>query len=414
MRVSKLFTKTIKENPKDEVSVNAQLLIRAGFIDKLMSGAYTYLPLGLRVFKKIENIIRKEMEEIDGQEILMPSLHPKSNWETTGRWETEDNLFRFTSYYSKIEYALGSTHEEIISPLMKKFIFSYKDLPRYVFQIQNKFRDEKRAKSGILRGREFFMKDLYSFHADEKDLDDYYEKAKESYKRIFEKVGLGKTTYLTFASGGSFSKYSHEFQTLTPSGEDVIYLCEKCSIAINKEIIEDQNKCPECGSSDLKEKKSVEVGNVFKLKNKYSSPFDLKYKAADGSEKDVLMGCYGIGLGRLLGTIVEVYHDEKGIVWPLNTAPYRVHLLNLNPQNSDVLKNAEEIYADLQKREVEVLYDDRRDIGAGEKFAEADLIGIPLRVVVSEKTVKEGKFEVKKREEEKAYLISAEEFLKLI
>ena len=245
MRQSQLFTKTKKESPKDEEAINAQLLIRAGYIDKLMAGVYTYLPLGLRTLKNIETIIREEMESVDGQEILMPSLQPKANWETTGRWDGLDNLFRFTSHYSKIEYALGATHEEIISPLMGKFIFSYKDLPTAVFQFQNKFRDEKRAKSGILRGREFIMKDLYSFHIDEADLDDYYTRVKNAYTRIFERAGIGGITYYTYASGGTFAKYSHEFQTVCAAGEDTIHICDACNIAINEEIIGEQPVCPE-------------------------------------------------------------------------------------------------------------------------------------------------------------------------
>jgi len=265
MLQSQLFTKTKKEAPKGEEAINAQLLIRAGFIDKLMAGVYTFLPLGMRVIKKIENIIREEMNAIGGQEILMPALQPKANWETTGRWKTYDALFRFTSHYSKNEYALGPTHEEIVSPLAKNFILSYKDLPVYVFQIQNKFRDEKRVKSGLLRGREFFMKDLYSFHKDEKDLDEYYEKAKQAYFNVFNRAGIDDSTFLTFASGGSFSKYSHEFQTLSEAGEDRIYICEKCKVAVNKEIIEEQGICPECGNKNLKEEKAIEVGNIFKL-----------------------------------------------------------------------------------------------------------------------------------------------------
>ncbi|MCL5004366.1 MAG: His/Gly/Thr/Pro-type tRNA ligase C-terminal domain-containing protein [Patescibacteria group bacterium] len=412
MLQSDLFTKTRREAPKDEEAINAQLLIRAGFIDKLQAGVYTFLPLGLRVFKKIENIIRKEMEALGGQEILMPSLQPKSSWTQTGRWETYDSLFRFISHYSKIEYALGPTHEEIISPLLGKFIFSYKDLPKYAFQIQNKFRDEKRAKSGLLRGREFFMKDLYSFHKDEADMDKYYEKAKKSYDKIFKAVGLGKLTYLTFASGGTFSKYSHEFQTLTPAGEDIIFICDKCKIAVNKEIIGEQNVCPQCGNKNLKQEKAVEVGNIFKLKTKYSTPFNLKYKDEKGAGKDVIMGCYGIGLNRLMGTIVEVYHDEKGIIWPESVAPFKAHLLNLAVNNKKITAFADKIYNSLQKAGVEVLYDDRNDISAGEKFKDADLIGIPYRLVISEKAG--GKIEIKKRNENKAKLVDEKELIKIL
>ena len=412
MRQSQLFTKTRKEAPKDEESKNAQLLIRAGYVDKLMAGAYTFLPLGFRVFKNIENIIREEMQAFGAQEILMPSLQPKENWVATGRWDALDNLFRFTSHYSKNEYALGATHEEIISPLMKDFLFSYKDMPVGVFQIQNKFRDEKRAKSGLLRGREFFMKDLYSFHANEEDMDAYYLKVKDAYIRIFERAGLGDITYFTYASGGTFSKYSHEFQTLTDAGEDIIYICDHCKVAINDEIITEQSTCPECGNADLRKEKAVEVGNIFKLKTKYSSVFGLNYKDMENAECAVIMGCYGIGLNRLMGTIVEAYHDEYGIIWPESVAPYRVHLVNLHVHNEETSAFAEEIYAALQGAGVAVLYDDRREAGIGEKLKDSDLIGIPLRAIVSEKNG--AQIEVKKRKESAAHMVTKEQLLGLL
>lgn len=405
MRQSQLFTKTQKEAPKDEVSMNAKLLIRAGFIDKLMAGVYTILPLGLLVMKKIENIIREEMNAIQGQEIFMPTLQPKENWETTGRWSTMDDLYKVKDSTGK-EMALGPTHEEVVVPLMEKYLNSYRDLPFYVYQFQNKFRMELRAKSGILRGREFIMKDLYSFHLDEKDLDDYYEKAKTAYFKIFQRVGLGEQTYLTFSSGGSFSKYSHEFQTVTPAGEDVIYVCHKCKLAINKEIKNETEKCPDCGSGDFKEEKAIEVGNIFKLKNKYSAPFGLKITNEKGEKKEVTMGCYGIGLGRLMGTIVEIYHDEKGIIWPEVVAPFRVHLLNLGQK-----EEAEKIYQELTDKKIEVLYDDR-EASAGEKFADADLVGIPWRVVVSQKSLEKGGLEIKERKEEKTEILKIGELLK--
>ena len=412
MYQSKLFTKTRREAPKDEESINAQLLIRAGYIDKLMAGVYTFLPLGLRVFKKIENIIRAEMVELGGQEILMPSLQPKSNWETTGRWDTLDSLIKFTTFYTKNEYALGPTHEEVVAPLLKKFILSYKDLPAAVFQIQNKFRDEKRARSGLIRGREFFMKDLYSFHKDEKDLDDYYGKASKAYEKIFKKAGLGDLTHLTYASGGSFSKYSHEFQTLAETGEDTIYVCSKCRTAVNKEIISEQNICPKCGNKELEEKRSIEVGNIFKLSTKYSKPFGLVYKDESGNENDVIMGCYGIGINRLMGTIAEIFNDDKGIIWPESVAPFSVHLLNLKPENTELKEFADKIYDDLQRQNIEVLYDDRKEASAGEKFADSDLIGIPLRAVISEKAG--DKIEIKKRSEKEIRLVTKAEFIKLI
>lgn len=404
MKQSKLFTKTKKEAPKDEVSVNAQLLIRAGFADKLMAGVYTFLPLGLRVMEKIENIIREEMNAIGGQEISMPALQPKENWMTTGRWETMDDLYKIKDASDR-EFALGSTHEEVIAPLMKKFVSSYKDLPLYAYQFQNKFRMELRAKSGLLRGREFLMKDLYSFHLTEEDLDEYYEKAKEAYWEIFEKFGIKNKTHLAFASGGSFSKYSHEFQTISEAGEDIIYICNKCGLAVNKEIKPETEKCPECGESDFREEKAIETGNIFKLMNKYSKPFNLTVADEKGEQKEVLMGCYGIGLSRAMGTIVEIFHDEKGMIWPEAVAPFRVHLLSLGKN-----EEAEKIYQELSEKGIEVLFDDR-ELSAGEKFADADLIGIPYRVVVSEKALKAGGVEVKKRNEEKNEIVEVEKLV---
>ena len=407
MKQSQLFTKTVKELPKDEASYNAQALIRAGFIDKLAAGVYSFLPLGWRVINKIQNIIREEMTAIDGQEINMPSLAPKENWQATGRFETLDVLFKLAGSDEK-EYVLNPTHEEVVTPLAKKFINSYRELPMSVFQIQNKFRNEKRAKSGLLRGREFLMKDLYSFHTNQEDLDLYYERAIVAYNNIFKRFGLGDKTYLTFASGGSFSKYSHEFQTLTEAGEDIIYTCEACKMAVNKEIIDDQDSCPKCGNKNLQETKAVEAGNIFKLGTKYSEPFDLKYQDKDGEKKTVIMGCYGLGISRALGTIVEVCHDEKGIIWPEEVAPFKIHLLSLNEN-----EEAGKVYESLQKAGVEVLYDDR-DLSAGEKFADADLIGCPYRVVISRKSLAAGGLEVKKRAEDTASIIPLTELVNYV
>ena len=402
MKQSKLFTKTIKKAPKDEISLNAQYLIRGGFIDKLMAGVYTLLPLGFRVFKKIENIIREEMNAVGGQELFMPTLHPKENWEKTGRWDNLDVLFRFKTYYSKLDMILGPTHEEVVTPLLKKFISSYNDLPIAVYHIQNKFRDEKRAKSGLLRGREFIMKDLYSFHRNQECLDEYYEKVKQAYNNIFNRCGIGDLTHVTYASGGTFSKYSHEFQTLCKSGEDLIHVCNNCNIAINNEILIDQNnECPECKSSDLRKEKSTEVGNIFKLGNKFSKLFDLSYTDENSKKHEVIMGCFGIGLQRLMGTIVEALNDDKGIIWPEAVAPFKIHLLNLMEDK----KEADGIYEEMIKNKIEVLYDDRDDKSAGEKFANADLIGIPYRVIVSNKTIKEDSVEIKKRNSDKPELV---------
>lgn len=409
MRQSQLFTKTRKEAPADEVAKNAKLLIRAGFVDKLQAGVHTYLPLGLRVLKKIENIIREEMDSAGGQEIFMPSLQPKENWLATGRWDTMDDLYKVSDTSGR-ENALGPTHEEVVVPLVKQFVSSYRDLPFSAYQFQNKFRMELRAKSGILRGREFIMKDMYSFHKDEADMAAYYEKMKNVYARVFERVGIGAKTFLTFASGGSFSKYSHEFQTVTLAGEDTIYICDKCKIAVNKEIIDDQrNACPECGGKNLRVETSVEVGNIFELKTKYSAPFNLSYKDEQGKDQTVVMGCYGIGLGRVLGTVVEVLGDEKGLVWPETISPFSVHLVEIGSAGDAIVRaEAQKLYEELSISGVEVLWDDR-DIRAGEKFAESDLLGIPLRVIVSEKTLTQGTFEVKNRATGEVSMISRED-----
>ncbi len=408
MRYSQIFGKTSKTISSDEDSINAKFLIQAGYISKQMAGVYNYLPLGLRVLNKIQNIIREEMNAVGANEILMPTLTQEENYKTTGR-DGMDILFRTTGP-SEAVYFLNPTHEEIVTPLVKKYTFSYQDLPQAVYQIQNKFRNEPRAKSGILRGREFNMKDLYSFHVDEADLDKYYEKVKQAYFKAYERLGLEEKTVLTFASGGVFSKYSHEFQTLCESGEDTIYLCEKCKVAINKEIIEEQKTCPECGNVDLKEKKGIEVGNIFKLRTRFSEPFGFNYADKDGKEHLVEMGCYGMGPSRIMGTLVEVSHDNKGIIWPETVAPFKYHLVVLGGDEL-VRKSAEELYTQLCYLGLEVLYDDREGPTAGEKFADADLIGIPHRLVVSKKTLAEESLEYKARSGESAKLIKISDFL---
>jgi prolyl-tRNA synthetase len=413
MRQSQLFGKTIRQAPKDEITANSQLLMRGGFIDKLAAGIYTLLPLGYIVVEKLGRIIREAMTNAGGQELTMPVLHPRENWEKTNRWRKMDVLFHLKSRNGEREYALGPTHEEVITPLAKKYIQTYKDLPFYLFQIQTKMRDEKRAKSGLIRCREFLMKDLYSFHADEKDLDEYYEKMKEVYGQIFKKAGIGESTFLTFASGGTFSKFSHEFQTIASAGEDVIYICQDCHQAVNREIKSEIKNCPNCRGQDFKEEKAVEVGNIFKLKAKFSEPFGLSFLDKDGARRPIQMGCYGIGLGRLMATIVEVCHDEKGIVWPKEVAPYSVHLVGLG-NTEKVKKTAEKLYQGLQQAGIEVLYDDRFDKTAGEKFIDADLIGIPLRLVASERTLAQNSVEFKERAETKTELVSLSESIKEI
>ncbi len=409
MLQSRLFTKTRKEAPKDEISGNASLLARAGFVDKLQAGVYSFLPLGFNVLKNIERIIREELDKVGGQEILMPALHPKEIWQKTGRWDTLNILYKITDQSGR-ESALGPTHEEVVVPLVKNFVNSYKDLPFSVYQFQNKFRMEPRAKSGILRGREFLMKDMYSFHRDEDGLNKFYEKMKNVYFKIFKRMGIGSKTHFTFASGGSFSKYSHEFQTITPVGEDVIYVCESCRAAINKEIRPEQADCPDCGGKNFKEEKSIEVGNIFELKTKFSQPFDLSFRDEKGKKAPVIMGCYGIGLGRAMGTIAEVLSDENGLNWPEEVAPHKFHLVELNGKGTR--KKAASLYKALLSAGKSVLYDDR-DLSAGKKFADADLIGIPYRIIVSEQTLKNGKFELKQRNTGKVKMLTLSELLKI-
>lgn len=417
MKQSNLFYKTSKEVSNDAEAISHKLLLRAGFIDQLMAGVYTFLPLGYMVLRNIEKIIRKNMESApaNGQEILMPVLQPKENWQKTGRWDNFDALFKIKGNNDK-EYALGPTHEEVVVPLAKKVVFSYKDLPFSLFQIQTKFRDELRAKSGILRTKEFLMKDLYSFHATQEDLDKYYEKMIKVYLNIFKECGIYKPgknpiTYRTLASGGTFSKYSHEFQTITDSGEDTIHICQKCAIAVNNDIKPEQKNCPNCGSNSFKTAKTVEVGNIFKLGTKYSLPFNLLFRDKDGKEKPVIMGCYGIGLSRAMGAVVETNHDSKGIVWPETLSPFYYHLIPVE-NTKKVRDEAEKLYQSLQKKCVDVLYDDRKYKSAGEKFAEADLIGITWRIVISEKTISKKSLELKRRNSDKVELVKIKDFLK--
>ena len=412
MKQSTLFTKTRKEAPKDEVSKNAQLLIRAGYIHKEMAGVYAFLPLGLKVLKKIENIIREEMNAIGGQEISMTALQDKSLWEKTGRWNDDvvDNWFK-SKLVTGTEVGIANTHEEPITNVLAEYVSSYKDLPLYVYQFQTKFRNELRAKSGIMRVREFLMKDLYSFSKNEEEFKDFYEKCATAYGKVFDRVGLGEHTFRTVAAGGSFTTgITDEFQTISNAGEDIIYVDKNKKIAINKEVYTDENILKYgLVKSDLVEEKSIEVGNIFPLGSKYPDALGLKIKDENGVEQSVIMGSYGIGLGRLMGTIVEVLSDEKGIVWPESVAPFKVHLISLGTDEK-VKSEAERLYKILTEKGVEVLWDDR-DLRPGEKFADSDLIGIPYRVVISSKTIEAGKFEVRGRTENEASMLTEEELL---
>ncbi len=393
MRQSKLFTRTRREAPAGEVAKNAQLLVRAGYIHKEMAGVYSYLPLGRRVLTRIENIVREEMDAIGGQEIRMATLHPSENWKTTGGWDGVDVLFKIQSRTEK-EYALGQSEEEIVTPIAQEFVTSYKDLPVALYQIGQKYRDELRAKSGIMRGREFGMKDMYSFHETQEDFERFYQIVKEAYFRIYARCGL--TAKVTEASGGNFSeKISYEFMVLTDAGEDDIVFCDACEFCANAEVaqVKAGDVCPRCGKGSVQAARASEAGNVFDLGQKYPKAFGFTYKDKEGKARMPVMGCYGLGTTRLMGILVEIFADEKGIVWPESVAPFSVHLVSLGQSGDEIAKTADALYEDLTKAGVEVLYDDR-DARAGEKFAESDLLGIPHRVVVGKDAAATGIFEV--------------------
>ncbi len=415
MRQSQLFTKTRREAPKDEVAENAKLLIRAGFISKELAGVYTFLPLGLIVLEKIKNIIREEMNAVGGLEVQMTTLQNPELYEKTNRWDDEvvDNWFK-TELKSGGKLGLGLTHEEAITAMLVGHVSSYKDLPMSVYQIQKKFRNEIRAKSGIMRGREFTMKDLYSFHANEEDLNDYYDKVKGAYERVFERVGLGELTYFTFASGGIFSKYSHEFQTLSEAGEDTIYVNEEKKFAINKEVLDEEILAEfGIGMDDLVEKKAIETGNIFKLGTRYTEPLGLKFIDENGETKPAIGASYGLGVDRLMGTIAEVMSDDRGLVWPRNIAPFTVHLVALGTEGGEAYTEAEDLYRVFSELGIEVLFDDR-NLGAGEKFADADLLGMPYRVIVSDKTLASGGFELKERQSGEVRMVNLEELIEIV
>ena len=405
MRSSQLFTKSSKTHPADEMTKNAQLLIQAGFINKEMAGVYTYLPLGKRVLDNIIQIIREEMDAIGGNEISLTALQPKDVWETSGRWSDDvmDVWFK-TKLANGSDLGLAPTHEEPLTQLMKRFISSYKDLPVYPYQFQIKFRNELRSKSGLMRGREFWMKDLYSFSKNQQEHDEFYEKISEAYDRVYDRLGIGDITYKTFASGGSFSKYSHEYQTLSDVGEDTIYVHKGKKLAINKEVY-----TPEVladlgvNEDELEELKAVEVGNIFTLGTRFSDPLQLYYADENGAQQPVIMGSYGIGPSRLMGLLAEHFADANGLVWPEAVAPFTVSLVQIGNEES-VVKLAQSTYDELTARGISVLWDDR-DTRPGEKFADADLYGIPYRVVVSNKTVASGQYEVKKRTESDATMV---------
>lgn len=408
MRLSKTFVKTLREAPKDETAKNGALLVRAGFVHKEMAGVYDYLPLGIKVIEKIKTIVREELNRLGCEEVLLSTLQNPEPWEKTGRFSDQEvDIWFKTELSSGGTLGLAPTHEEPITNLMKTYISSYKDLPLYIYQFQTKFRNELRAKSGILRGREFLMKDLYSFHTSEADLDDFYTKVEGAYMRIFDRVGLGDSTFKTFASGGIFSKYSHEYQTFLPVGEDTVYYNADKSLVFNKEVFNDE-VLSEFGVSreDFSEAAAAEVGNIFKLKFKYSEPLDLDYIDESNRSKVVYMGCYGLGVSRLMGVIAEKFADEKGLVWSEEVAPYKIHLVGIGENG---VAEAERFYAE---HEDMILFDDR-DKRPGEKFADAELIGLPLRVVISDKTLTDGEVEVTERKSGQIRRVGLKELAKL-
>lgn len=410
MRTTQLFTRTSKTAPADEVAKNAQLLIRAGYVHKEMAGVYAYLPLGLRVVEKIKQVVREEMNAIDSNELIMTGLQRKDVWEKTGRWSDEavDIWFK-TKLQDETELGLGWSHEEPIVEMLKAHVKSYKDLPISLYQFQTKMRNELRAKSGIMRGREFVMKDMYSFHASAEELGVYYQQTIEAYNRVYKRLGIGDDTYVTFASGGAFTKFSHEFQTICDAGEDIIYLHREKNIAVNEEVIDDAVKELGISRDELEKVKTAEVGNIFNFGAQKTDEMGLKFTSAEGQQSSIYMGSYGIGITRVMGVIVEKFADDKGIVWPEAVAPYRVYLATIG----DVTEQAEALYKELTAKGVEVLYDDR-DARPGDKFADADLLGIPHRVVLSPKLVEQNSFEYKARSGDESQLLTRDELVAIL
>lgn len=410
MRVTNLFTKTTKNIPTDETSKNAQLLIRAGFVYKEMSGVYTYLPLGKRVLDKIIQIIREEMDAVGGNEMSLTALQQKDTWVASGRWDDKafDVWFK-TKLANGSEVGLAPTHEEPLTKIMKNFIHSYKDLPVYPYQFQIKFRNELRSKSGLMRGREFWMKDLYNFSRNREEHEVFYEIMAQAYDKVYERLGIGDITYRTFASGGSFSKYSHEFQTISDVGEDKIYVHEGKKIAINQEVYNDE-VLADLGieKSELVEKTAVEVGNIFTLGTKFSDAMGLKYTDEDGESKSVFMGSYGIGPSRIMGLLAEHFSDEKGLIWPENVAPFKVYLVRIGGEAA--VAHADELYDELTTKGVEVLYDDR-DVHPGQKFTDSELYGIPYRVTVSDRMLDSNTYELVERKNDQKKLLTREQLL---
>ena len=406
--MTNLFTRTLKQAPADEVAKNAQLLIRAGYVYKVMAGVYAYTPLGLRVLENIKQIVREEMNKIGGQELIMSSLQRKETWEGTGRWSDEavDVWFK-SKLKDDTEVGFGWSHEEAIIEMMQQFVRSYKDLPQSVYQFQTKMRNELRAKSGVMRGREFIMKDMYSMHASEADCDDYYQQVIEAYLRCYQRFGIGDSTFVTFASGGAFTKFSHEFQTVCEAGEDILYVNEDRSVAVNEEVLDDAARELGIDKSELKPVKSAEVGNIFKFGTEKSEQMNFNYTDADGKSQPIYLASYGIGITRVMGVIVEKMSDDKGIVWPRELAPFDVHLVSIGDKGAAV---ADELYSLLSQQGIDILYDDRQE-RPGAKFADAELIGVPQRVTVSDRGVEAGSYELTERSTGETLVLTRDELL---
>ncbi len=410
MRRSQLFIKTRKDAPSDEVSKNAQLLIRAGFVYKVMAGVYAYTPLGIRVLENIKQIVREEMNAIAGCELIMSALQKPETWEETGRWDDSvvDVWFK-TKLKDDSDVGLAWSHEEAIVEMMKEHITSYKDLPQSVYQFQTKFRNELRSKSGIMRGREFVMKDMYSVHTSQIDMDGYYDKVIEAYKRVFSRLGIGDKTFVTFASGGAFTKFSHEFQTICSAGEDTLFVDDAQTIAVNEEVLDDATNELGIDKATLRPVVSAEVGNIFKFGTEKSEKMNFTYTDKDGIKKPLYLASYGIGITRVMGVIAEMMSDSKGLVWHSNIAPYQVYLASIG----DVNKQADTLCQQLETAGVSVIYDDR-DVRPGEKFADAELMGIPYRLVVSERNLESNSVELTNREDGNTDLVPAGEIVNIL
>lgn len=411
MKRTELFTKTSKTVPADETSLNAKLLIKAGYVHKEMAGVYAYLPLGLRTLEKIKTIIREEMNAIGGEELLMTNLQPRAVWQTTGRWDDKlvDIWFK-TKLQTGEDIGLAWSHEEPIMNMLRDYVHSYKDLPVAVYQFQTKLRNELRAKAGIMRGREFLMKDMYSVHATKDDLEQFYNSVIEAYKRIYGRLGIGDLTYVTFASGGAFTKYSHEFQTICDAGEDWLYLDRENNVAVNEEVLDDAVRDLKLDRNKLEKVRSAEVGNIFNFGTEKAEQMGITFADRDNVQKPFYYGSYGIGVTRVMGVIAELFSDDRGLVWPDNIAPYRVYLVTIGT-DPVVLEQGQNVYDQLQSAAVDVLWDDRTDARPGEKFADGDLMGIPHRVVISPKTIAAGALEYKGRTAESSENLSLEQLI---